>query len=99
MNAPTKINLIDSNMTSKGQVLIPKALRDLAGLLPNSPVRVGLNEQGEVIVLPAAQPETPDQRLARVRAAIESVAGTLDTGFATTDEYMDHIRPHRHDPL
>lgn len=99
MNAHVPIDPVETNMTSKGQVLIPKVLRDRAGLVPNGPVRVGLNDRGEVVVLPPTREETPEERRARIRAAIESVAGTLDTGFATTDEYMDFIRPHRHDPL
>ena len=86
-----------TNMTSKGQVLIPKDLRDRAGLVPGGPVRVGVNDRGEVVVRPSAPDETPDQRQARVRAALEAARGTVDIGFATTDEYMDFIRPHRHD--
>lgn len=84
----------DVNMTSKGQVLIPKVLRDRAGLTPNGRVRVGMNDRGEVVVSPAAPEETREERRARIRTAIDSVAGTMQTGFATTDEYMDFIRPH-----
>ncbi|WP_232089859.1 AbrB/MazE/SpoVT family DNA-binding domain-containing protein [Sphingomonas sp. HMP6] len=99
MNAHSSNDFIDMNMTSKGQVLIPKALRDSVGLVPNGPVRVGKNDAGQIVVLPPERQETPDERLARIRANIESVAGTLDTGFATTDDYMDFIRPYRHEPL
>ena len=96
MNAHSRITeAADGNMTSKGQVLIPKHLRDHAGLVPGGEITVGLNAQGEVVVVPRRDGETRDQRKARMRAQIESVAGTLDTGFATTDEYMDFIRPHR----
>lgn len=86
------------NMTSKGQVLIPKALRDRVGLLPGGEVTIGLNDRGEVVVLPAGRAETPAERVARIRKAIASVAGTMKTGFATTDDYMDFVRPHRLDP-
>ena len=85
------------NMTSKGQVLIPKALRDRNGLVPNGPVRVGINDRGETVVLPA-QPidgETRDQRKARIRAAIESARGSIDLGGKTTDEYMRWLRGDR----
>lgn len=85
----------DGNMTSKGQVLIPKALRDRAGLVPGGEVTVGINEQGDIVVRRRGDAETPEQRRARIRAGIEAVRGTLKTGFATTDEYMDFIRPHR----
>lgn len=90
-------DVADINMTSKGQVLIPKTLRDRAGLSPNGPVRVGMNDRGEIVVLPAAS-ETAEERMARIRAGIEAAAGTMKTEFATTEEYMDFIRPHRLDP-
>lgn len=82
-----------TNMTSKGQVLIPKAIRDRVGLVPGKPVRVGLNDRGEVVVLPDARAsaETPEQRRARIEAAILSVAGKYSTG-QSTDEYMAEIR-------
>lgn len=82
------------NMTQKGQVLIPKALRDASGLVPNGPVRVGLNDRGETVVLPAvAGPaETAEQRKARILAALESIAGSIDLGGMTTDEYMREMR-------
>ena len=88
----------DVNMTSKGQVLIPKAIRERVGLVPGAPVTVGINDRGEAVVLPKTLQETRDERMARLRAAIEKVAGSVDIGFASTDEYMDFIRPHRLDP-
>ena len=95
MNAHTRIEhetLV--NMTSKGQVLIPKALRDRNGLIPNGPVRVGINDRGETVVLPATpqSTETREERVARIRAAIQSVRGTIDLGGMTTDEYMRELR-------
>lgn len=82
------------NMTSKGQVLIPKALRDMNGLLPNGPVRVGLNDRGETVILRATpeQNETPEQRKARIWDALEAAAGCIDLGGLTTDEYMRELR-------
>lgn len=95
MNAHSKIEhetLV--NMTSKGQVLIPKALRDQGGLVPNGPVRVGINDRGETVVLPAFDPqcESPEQRRARFRESLQSVKGTLDLDGMTTDEYMRELR-------
>lgn len=96
MNAYSHITDVnDGNMTSKGQVLIPKALRDRAGLVPGGEVTIGVNEQGDIVVRPRQLEETPDERRARVLAALERARGTVKTGFATTDEYMDFIRPHR----
>ncbi len=85
----------DGNMTSKGQVLIPKHLREHAGLVPGGEITVGLNADGQVVVVPRRAEETREERKARIRAQIESVVGTLHTGFATTDQYMDVVRPHR----
>ncbi|WP_421849543.1 AbrB/MazE/SpoVT family DNA-binding domain-containing protein [Novosphingobium sp.] len=83
------------NMTSKGQVLIPKALRDRAGLKAGQPVRVGTNDRGETVILPVegATPETPEQRQDRVLAAIDALAGKYpNPDGMTTDEYMREIR-------
>lgn len=98
MNAPSKIEhetLV--NMTSKGQVLIPKALRDRNGLVPNGPVRVGLNDRGETVVLPpeAKPAETREQRKARIMAALEAATGIIDLGGMSTDEFMREIRGDR----
>ncbi|WP_298288486.1 AbrB/MazE/SpoVT family DNA-binding domain-containing protein [Novosphingobium sp.] len=96
MNAHSKIEqetLV--NMTSKGQVLIPKALRDRAGLKAGQPVRVGTNDRGETVILPvdASQPETPEQRRDRVLAAIDAIAGKYPTpNGMSTDEYMRDLR-------
>jgi antitoxin PrlF len=95
MNAQTKIDHVTVvNMTSKGQVLIPKELRDRKGLRPGEPVRVGENDRGETVILPAVQPddETPQQRYERIKKAIASVRGSIDIGGLTTDEYMREIR-------
>ncbi len=94
MNAHTKIRhetLV--NVTSKSQVLIPKAIRDEAGILPNSPVKVGINDRGETVILPADAPpvETPIQRRARIEAALKALTGKYSTGRGT-DEIMREIR-------
>ncbi|RZM06810.1 MAG: AbrB/MazE/SpoVT family DNA-binding domain-containing protein, partial [Sphingomonas sp.] len=64
-------------MTSKGQVLIPKALRDQIGLRPGKPVAVGLNELGQIVVVTPEEArrrgETADERRLRIRAAVASV--------------------------
>jgi AbrB family looped-hinge helix DNA binding protein len=99
MNKPAPFGEFDVNMTSKGQVLIPKTIRDRVGLVPGAQVTVGINDRGEAVVLPKRVAETPEERRSRIRAALEAARGSMRTGFATTDEYMDFIRPHRRDPL
>ena len=83
------------NMTSKGQVLIPKAVRDRTGLVPGQAVRVGTNDRGETVILPARlrDRETPEQRSARVRAALEAIAGKYpNPDGMNTDDYMRWLR-------
>jgi AbrB family looped-hinge helix DNA binding protein len=86
----------DVNMTSKGQVLIPKVIRERLGLVPGKPVRVGINDRGEAVIRPAESErrETPEARRARVLAAIESLAGRYSTG-QPTDEIMRELRGDR----
>jgi len=84
-------DLTELNMTSKGQVLVPKAIRDRTGLVPGGPVRVGVNDRGETVILPPASPETVEARQARIAAAIGAVRGTANFGMST-DDYMAMIR-------
>lgn len=57
-----------TNMTSKGQVLIPKGVRDLIGLVPGAPVDVGVIDRGEAVVVPSgvAAAETAEERTQRL---------------------------------
>jgi AbrB family looped-hinge helix DNA binding protein len=92
MNAQIKIEhetLV--NMTSKGQVLIPKAVRDRNGLTPNAQVRVGINDRGETVILPT---ETIEQKEARIRAALQELVGKYPVGMGT-DAYMRWLRGDR----
>ena len=92
MNAPADIRA-RTNMTSKGQVLIPKDVRDAIGLVPGCPVDVGLNDRGEAVVVPVTKPvvETPEQRSARIMAAFARGRAIHATG-RSTDEMMRELR-------
>jgi AbrB family looped-hinge helix DNA binding protein len=94
MNAHHKIEHETTvNMTSKGQVLIPKAIRDRMGLVPNGPVRVGINSKGETVVLPPEREETREERVARIRAALDRARGSFpNPDGMSTDEYMRWLR-------
>ena len=95
MNAPSKIDHeAIVNMTSKGQVLVPKEIRDLIGLKPGQPVRVGTNAQGQAVIVPTgkATPQTAEEKQARIRAALERARGTINLGGMTSDEYMKWLR-------
>ncbi|MDB5584589.1 MAG: antidote-toxin recognition MazE family protein [Bradyrhizobium sp.] len=90
MNMPEKIE--GGTMTSKGQVLIPKAIRDAVGLVPGKPVTVRLNENGEAVVAPVGMgPEDGLERRRRMREGLLSIAGKYATG-RTTDEIMRELR-------
>lgn len=69
-----------STVTRKGQVTIPKKVRDLLGIGPGSVVEFRL-EQGRIVVVPhGSGMETPPGRFARLR-------GHAGKGL-TTDEIM-----------
>ena len=96
MNAHTVItDGADGKMTSKGQVLIPKSVRDRVGLVPGGAVRVGVNDRGEAVVLPARKArragETSEQVRDAILAAAAALAGRYSTGQGT-DAFMAEIR-------
>lgn len=83
-----------STLTSKGQVTLPKSLRDKLGLGPGAEVSFSVNAQGEVVVKPVAKTrrKSAQQAASEYRKVLESLRGTADKRFASTDEYMQFIR-------
>jgi AbrB family looped-hinge helix DNA binding protein len=75
-----------SNVTSKGQVTLPKKLRDAAGIKPGRPVGFKLNPDREIVVSPLRKPGKSD-----MAKRIEKVRGTLKTTMST-DEIMEFLR-------
>jgi AbrB family looped-hinge helix DNA binding protein len=67
-----------SKMTSKGQVTLPKRLRDHLGLKPGSEIEFELAEDGRVYL--RTRDKAPESRFARIR-------GSAKRGM-TTDELM-----------
>ena len=84
-------------VTEKGQVTIPKPIRDKLGIKPGS--EVAFVEKGDVVQLVRGEEhqEAADERRERLMRHIESMRGTLDLGGMTTDEYIDWIRGPRDD--
>ncbi|WP_174273780.1 AbrB/MazE/SpoVT family DNA-binding domain-containing protein [Sphingomonas bacterium] len=82
-----------TNMTSKGQVLIPKDVREAIGLVPGRPVDVGVNDRGEAVVVPSVRraAETPEMRSARIMAAFRQASARHRTG-RDVDTMMAELR-------
>jgi len=92
MNAPLNKST-RTNMTSKGQVLIPKDVRDAIGLVPGQPVEVGINDLGQAVVIPgrSKHAETPAERGARIMVALSAASARHRTG-RPVDEMMAELR-------
>ena len=79
-------------MTSKGQVLIPKAARDAVGLKPNGTYKLAVNDRNQVVIEPIGYgPEEAEERVRRMRKGLKLLAGTGKSG-KTTDEIMRELR-------
>jgi AbrB family looped-hinge helix DNA binding protein len=67
-----------SKMTTKGQVTLPKRLRDHLGLKPGSEIEFELAEDGRVYL--RTRDKAPESRFVRIRGSAK--------GGMTTDELM-----------
>jgi antitoxin PrlF len=79
-----------TKLTSKGQVTLPKPLRDRLGLKTGPQVDFVVNASGEIVLIPAKKP-LPNAAQVN-RAALLAVSGTADKRFTTTDEFMRFVR-------
>lgn len=68
-------------ITSKGQVTIPQAIREKAGLLPNTEVEFEIS-RGKVLLKPVGP------RVSRAQRAIGPLRGTLRHIRMSTDQIM-----------
>jgi antitoxin PrlF len=72
-----------TTVTTKGQVTIPKEVRDLLGITPGTSVTIEMEADGRVVLRKAdttGRSSTPPSRFARLR-------GSATAGL-TTDEIM-----------
>lgn len=69
-------------LTSKGQVTIPKRVRDYLGLKPGSEVEFTVVGDGQIALRTKTKP---------AKGRFDALVGTLDLGM-TTDEFMRMIR-------
>ena len=77
-----------STLTIKGQVTIPKRVRDYLGLSPGDKVRFEYTEDGAVRIMP---PREPAQGKGRKPSRFAALRGTRKTGMST-DEIMNLLR-------
>jgi AbrB family looped-hinge helix DNA binding protein len=90
-----------SNLTVKGQVTIPKDVRDALGLKPGEPVEFDWNQDGEAVIRKGARPDDYDKRYQAAVANLNRVREKykhLRTG-RDTDAYMAEVREPVPDPL
>jgi antitoxin PrlF len=76
-----------TTLTSKGQVTIPKRIRDALGLQPGAAVEFSVNAGGEVVLHPPRPPKRGGQRKDR----FDAVRGRADVRWRT-DELMKLLR-------
>ena len=79
---------MSTTLTSKGQVTIPKRIRDALHLLPGAPVEFSVNAAGEV-VLHRPRPAKNMRRSPKDR--FDAVRGSADVHWRT-DELMKLLR-------
>ena len=63
----------ESNMTSKGQVTVPKDIRDALGLEAGRPVRFEIDETGNARILKANDGQIIEARKAEIRQRVHDV--------------------------
>jgi antitoxin PrlF len=73
-------------VTSKGQVTIPRDLREMAGISPNSEVMFSM-ENGKLVLEPknGKQQREDAQRLQGLLAALDRIEGTGDQNINADD--------------
>jgi len=81
-------------VTEKGQVTIPKGIRDRLGITPGSEVDFVSTEDGALLV---KLDDAHGHQISSFEEWAASVQGIMDTQGMTTDEYMDWIRGPRED--
>lgn len=81
-------------VTEKGQVTIPKEIRDRLKIGPGSEVDFIADDKGaRLVVVARGTAETEED----FEAWLKSRSGTFDTGGMTADEYIEWLRGPRDD--
>jgi antitoxin PrlF len=74
---------MSTNLTVKGQVTIPKQIRDALGLTPGTPVEFAVNRDGEVVL---HKVQRPRGKLTKARPdRFDAARGKADVKWRTQD--------------
>ncbi len=84
-------------VTSKGQVTIPKNVRDHLRIEPGSEVEFVNDADGYVMLRVVDAGDEVKERAESIRRWAERVRGTMNFGGMTSDEYFEWIRGPRDD--
>ncbi len=79
---------MSTTLTSKGQVTIPKRIRDELRLLPGAPVEFSVNAAGEVVL---HRPRSAEGARRPPQDRFDAVRGSADVRWQT-DELMKLLR-------
>lgn len=77
-----------TTLTSKGQVTIPKRIRDALQLVPGASVEFSVNQAGEVVIHP---PRAVKGKRSQTGDRFDAVRGRADVAWRT-DELMRLLR-------
>jgi antitoxin PrlF len=84
---------METTLTRKGQVTIPKHIRDSLSLAPGCKLVFDVNDEGELVLRKSA----PDEERGADR--FDRATGSAQIKWeGTTDEYMELIRGYSDDP-
>jgi AbrB family looped-hinge helix DNA binding protein len=83
---------MSTTVTTKGQVTIPKQMRDSLGLTPGSLVDFAWTADGQVVI----RPVKPARKTKKKPSRFDALRGTVKLGMST-DEYMNLIRGYDED--
>lgn len=90
----------ERNLTSKGQVTIPKDIRDALGLVTGMPVAFELSEDGSARILKADTDAQAAQRKAEFLERLKKAQAIFKANDTmpgiSVDDYMDLIREPLH---
>ncbi|TIL69158.1 AbrB/MazE/SpoVT family DNA-binding domain-containing protein [Mesorhizobium sp.] len=78
-------------VTTKGQVTIPEEIRDRLGIGPGSEVEF-LATEDAVRVVAVSENISEEGASRKFSQLLDQMAGTLDLGGITTDEYTEWLR-------